>query len=895
MNEKRKRKLKTFILLLIGSLLISIVCYALTAFLFYFLLNCRNSETNNFEFNFNFDTFISYFTDKKVELVGLIVCLAVVGVLIFQTVKASFFNNSKTVEEYKKTDSNLYGSAKLMNEKEKVKNFGTKSKHPKYYVFHKTNSPLNIKTESTGWVIASKVEGDSLKYLMYTKDTNMLTIGSPGTGKTQFFLMPNIVLNACNSRVQPTMIINDVKGELFSQTSKKLEECGYRILNLNLRNERTSSRFNPFEIIWKYYQSYISILNFRLIDTKGKTIQKSEINLTEHPSNVAVVFNMFELTYGATKDKIKIKFKDAELGIGEVDLSSGEINYQFGVCEIYNVNSSYQIVRKAKNEDENHTKVYTLQIFKPADFLDKTSSEILSLSSTIIPKGSGENQTWNTGSRGIIEGCVWAMLEDSCNPKLNMRLNKFILNNIGNIINGSPKAMVEWLKNRDPKTSKAIKAAAMIIDNTSDKTVSSYISNTQTLLKEYLTSGIAYITSASDFTLDDIVDADQPVALYITIPDENATKYPIATLLIKEIYNYMVFKATKNEGNHLKRVAYFYLDEFAQMPKIDEFKQWINASRSRWIYFNIIIQSVTQLYGTYKQEDGKSIINACAVHLFLGSTDNETVEFFHKELGNETIVTKSSSGSTDTFKKEQMNANYSMTKRELVPINELTEMEQGQAYFKIFRLNPLKTAFVPYFDKKSNEIGLFKKGEADASMEEQMFSEKDSYYDIAGVTNIKSKNSKKPDDTGNDDEDNEEYIEEEFRRNELRRQQSLRNRQLQQDKYKEKAFYQSALSREDAKEKVEGQNHSEEITEYMKALKAKDEERKLNEKLKKQQELTENKNLTKEQPSQAEKNKRKKEQEHEISTAITTSILGALNNPKSATEMAKLMKPSNPK
>ena len=743
-----KKQIRSLLLLIFGSTILDVIIYFIVSFLCALFTQIHLHQFNNIRLSF--EDVVYYLPDKRVAIIGIIAMSAATIGLVISYIKTTFFNSSKFVQKFKKSDSNLYGSSKLMLQLDMIKNFGTQEKRSKFFSFKKLNSRQNISTPSAGWLIQSKLEDGCLKYLFYIKDANMVTIGSPGSGKTRYFLVPNIVLNASNSVEKPTMIINDVKGELFNLTSKKLQDCGYRILNLNLRRERTSTRFNPLEIIWKYFQIYTNKLTFKMIDSGGSIMNKITIDLSEHPTIGALCFDLFTVKFSKTKNQLDIIFKDKNIGIGILDLKEGSITYSFGSATIFNENIQFQIIRK--NPDGSRKKMFSIQLFKDADFLDKTSSEILSLSSTIIPKGAGENQTWNTGSRGIIEGAIWAMLEDSLDPKLNMRLDKFIFNNIGNIINGNPKEMIEWFKLRDSKTSKAKKAAAMIVDNDSEKTVSSYISNTQTLLKEYLTSGIAYLTSASDFTLDELVDTEQPVALYITIPDENATKYPIANLLIKEIYNYMIYKATLNEGNHLKRKAYFYLDEFAQMPKIDEFKQWINASRSRWIYFNIVIQSVSQLYATYKKDEGLSILNACSIHAFLGSSDLDTVKYFHDELGTETVVSKSSSASTESFAKEQTNANYSLTKKDLIQMNELTEMKQGEAYIKILRLNPIKTTFVPYFDKHANKLGIFTSGSVMASAEEKIFSERETYYSLDDAIKIINKTIKN-ENIDEDDED----------------------------------------------------------------------------------------------------------------------------------------------
>lgn len=742
-----KKKLKIFAALIIGLALLSLLIFVVVA-IFVSILDEVNAGGSLATLKLDFDLIIRLFKDKRVLLISLLFVGVIVIITVIYLLKISFFNSSKNVQTFLKTKSDLYGNARLMTNDEMIANFGYGKPRKifknnpvikeEYYKFAGVGSNKNRPTPKCGFVVKSIIKDNSYEYLLYDKDVNMVTIGSPGVGKTQYFLMPNIILNACNSLEQPTMIINDVKGELFESISKRLADSGYKILNLNLRSERTSTRYNPLEIIWKYYQEYINTFTVKMVDPQGQILKSVNVDLSERNNLGKIIFDDISIKFGNVYTDIVLEIKKDDITFEEINLLENKTDL-FKKKTFYNETFEINVCKVRPQLDENNQKVdkieflYSLQFIKNSEFIDKVTTEILAFSSTVIPEGVGENQSWNSGSRGIVEGCIWGMLEDSMNPKNNMTLEKFTLFNIGNIINKMPGSLPEWLKLRDKKNSRALTAAAMIVDNDSEKTVDSYVSNTQTILKEYLTSGIAYITSASDFSLDELVNSPQPVALFITIPDENATKYPIATLLIKQIYNYMIYQATKNKGNHLDRKAYFYLDEFAQMPKITEFKQWVNACRSRWIYFDIIIQSVNQLYSSYGKDEGFAILNSCAIHLFLGSSDSETVKYFHDELGKETVVTKSSSSSTKTFESMESNANYSMSGKDIVPINQLTEMKAGEAYFKIFRLNPCKTHYVPYFDKKANKIGLFKKGFVYVQMSERIFRESERYYDIEKI------------------------------------------------------------------------------------------------------------------------------------------------------------------
>lgn len=727
-----KRIIFTLFLFLIVVSLFYFLGIVLDALLIYY------NETNSiigFEFGWS-NVLISY--KKTLPIITSIIGAVLFLIInIFYSLKYKFNNPAKFVQGYSKAKTDAYGNSKLMSEDEMIKHFGRKRRN--YYSYRPSkleNSKLLNKRffrffkrfikekhcTKSGWLVGSKISFKKFKYLMLTRDVNMVTIGSPGVGKTQYFLMPNILLNSISNE-KPTMIINDVKGELFNNLSKKLSDNGYDIYNINLRNERSSTRFNPLELMWRYYHTYLDEFTFRkVIGNVTKDIVS--FNLAKQES--VIIFDQLKISF-VKDDKSKIVISSKNPHIFFSKTVNGFPQFKMAIT----VDNETSKLYVCTTENKQNNVLFCLEILKNSSLIDKVTTEILALSSTIIPEGSGENQTWNSGSRGIIEGCIWAMLEDSTKAANQMTLEKFTINNIGNIINKMASDMPSWLKNRDKKTSRAMTAAAVIIDNESEKTVSSYISNTNSLLKEYLTSGITYITSGSDFDLKDIIEGEKPVALFITIPDENSTKYPIATLLIKQLYNFMIYLATESKDDHLKRKAYFYLDEFAQMPKIKEFKQWTGACRSRWIYFDIILQSVSQLYSIYGKEEGSSILSNCAIHLYLGSSDIETVKYFHDELGKETIVTRSSSNSSKDLNSGNINANYSLTSRDIVPMNQLTNMIAGTAYFKLFREDPCKTTFVPYFNQTANKIGLFEKGFIDASKQEIIYSERDTFYDIS--------------------------------------------------------------------------------------------------------------------------------------------------------------------
>ena len=80
------------------------------------------------------------------------------------------------------------------------------------------------------------------------RNKNVLIIGGSGSGKTRFWLKPNLM--QCNSEKYPTsFVITDPKGSLINETGKMLLRHGYKIKVLNTINFKKSMKYNPFSYI----------------------------------------------------------------------------------------------------------------------------------------------------------------------------------------------------------------------------------------------------------------------------------------------------------------------------------------------------------------------------------------------------------------------------------------------------------------------------------------------------------------------------------------------------------------------------------------------------------------------------------------------------------------------
>lgn len=78
------------------------------------------------------------------------------------------------------------------------------------------------------------------------RNRNVAIIGRPGTGKSRYFLIPNIL-----SANDETIIVTDPKEELLRATGNSLKKIGYDIKVLNVKSKWRSDHYNPFRYIRK--------------------------------------------------------------------------------------------------------------------------------------------------------------------------------------------------------------------------------------------------------------------------------------------------------------------------------------------------------------------------------------------------------------------------------------------------------------------------------------------------------------------------------------------------------------------------------------------------------------------------------------------------------------------
>lgn len=499
-----------------------------------------------------------------------------------------------------------------------------------------------------------------------------LVIGATGSGKTTTFINPMIQILGATS-AGSSMIMTDPKGELFSLHSKYLQSRGYNVMVLDLRDTYSSYRWNPLESVWDMYQDYVEA---------GKGIFVHRDSPEGYP----------DLQWVGT-------------------ILPGDQWYEY---------RGYAYADREQLVDDisiTRQKIY-----------DEMYEDLNDLISVICPIESKDDPVWEKGARSIIMAVCLAMLEDSEVSDLGMTREKFNFFNVNKIIANSEdnfRELKAYFNGRSPLSS-AVTLSRQVV-SAADSTLSSYMSIAFDKLSMFNDRGLCGLTSATDINPADF--AERPTALFMKIPDEKDTRHGLAAVFILCMYKALIKVASAREDLSLPRNVYFILDEFGNMPKIEKFDKMITVGRSRKIWFNMVVQSYSQLNNVYGEQVADIVKSNCGVKMFIGSNDIGTCKEFSELCGNVTVSTRSLSSSLGS-KEGEMNVSTQLQTRPLIYPSELQKLNNkestGNAIIVTFGNFPLKTKYTP-----SYKCPLYQMGQMDLSdVRSNVFHADRVFYDI---------------------------------------------------------------------------------------------------------------------------------------------------------------------
>lgn len=229
--------------------------------------------------------------------------------------------------------------------------------------------------------------------------------------------------------------------------------------------------------------------------------------------------------------------------------------------------------------------------------------------------------------------------------------------------------------------------------NSSDQAMASVMSTALSRLNSFIDSELEQIL-CFDTSIDVEEFCNRKSAIYLVLPEEDATKHFLISLIFQQLYREILTVADEKGGTLDKRVM-FYMDEIGTLPKVDGLEMIFSASRSRKVSIVAIIQSLAQFEKTYGKEGAEIIVDNCQCTLFGAFAPNsKTAEAMSQNLGKQTVLSGSVSRSAS---KGGSSRSLQMIERPLMTVDELKSMPKGNFIVMKTGCHPMKTRLKLFF------------------------------------------------------------------------------------------------------------------------------------------------------------------------------------------------------
>ncbi len=483
----------------------------------------------------------------------------------------------------------------------------------------------NLLISATLWMTIKKP-----KTIKLARNHNVLIVGGSGTGKTRFYIKPNLmqmfgsyvvtdpkgtILIECGKMLERGRPKYDEKGRMLKDANGKIIYEPYHIKVFNTVDFGKSMHYNPMAYIREGHREadILKLVDVLIRNTSGSGKQSAEDFWVKaerllYTSYIALMFAIYpeeERNFGSLIELIN----DSE--VREDDESfKNHVDLLFDAIGRWLENRMLDEAESAALEEEDtESSLYFLGLMTDLD---------------------GETPTDEQAS-----------------------IARFAI-----------------------RQYKAYKLAA-------GKTAKSILISCATRLGVFSIDEILEITSYDEMELDML--GDELSALFVIVPDTDATFNFLVAIMYTQMFNLLCTRADSNPGGKLKYHVHCLLDEFKNIGEIPSFDKLIATIRSREISASIVLQTKSQLKDLYK-DNADTIEGNCDTVLFLGGSEKTTLKELSEALGKETIDIISTS--LNKGQSSSSGVSYQKQGRELMTSEEIFTMDRGKCIARVGGFHP---------------------------------------------------------------------------------------------------------------------------------------------------------------------------------------------------------------
>ena len=540
-------------------------------------------------------------------------------------------------------------------------------------------------SKSTG--LATKRDGYSLEY---DRNLNVAVIGGSGSGKTRYYVKPNLM------QLHGNYFVTDPKGTVVDDCRAMLENNGYEIKCFNVIPDKMheSMCFNPLYYI-KTKEEILAFVNCLIKNTTPKDSvnndpfwEKSEIML--YVAVLSLMQDWFDdeeftlpnlahyigLAEAKEEDEdwespLDLIYKEIETGYMYVEINSkeamvyaklsgqniGEENFVDEDVQVHGDNGGLFNIVGAEYNNKS-LKAREGYIAVPSDIKNKTTGKspweiFVNSNGTVLPKSNkNDYSVLRYKEFKAAAGKTLKSIIIQCNTRL--------------------------LPITIPKVSKILEGKSKKVKKLNKKTGKYEV--------------VKVPTGVCELELDKLGDKDKKMCVFAIMSDTNDTFFFLVAVMMYQVMDILCNRALTKYGGKLPKFVHFIFDEFANLGYLKDFDRTIAITRSRNIGISLILQTPFQLRHAYEENAAKVILDNCDTMVYLGGgndgADISTCKEISARLGKQTIhtrnvnINKGSNGNTGLHNQVQQ--------RDLMLPDEVARMPREQEIILIKNTHPYK-------------------------------------------------------------------------------------------------------------------------------------------------------------------------------------------------------------
>lgn len=633
---KRGISKKTILLLLISSLFLFFIINLIlnvfkTLLISIFSLFSESSNSKEIEQASILESAFSFgFSISVYAFIYLLILL-----FVYMAYQKFSYGSEEQVAYGQKGDSRLTTIKELLNQYPKI-------------------PEKEIEFEGVGGIPISHYKSD---YFIDTDTVNSCIVGVSRSGKGEMVVVP-MIDNLSRAKVKSSMVINDPKGELFAASKETLEKRGYRVEILNIQDPSQSMSYNPLSLVieafkrgdieeaskrataitYSIYHSEDSGENTWVYEGAQSAITAIILALTEHCiregepekislSNVSDMLNELGTFYYTDTQRREYNALDEFFK----SLPQGHIaKKRYGSTSFSGDKARGSILSTANQG---------LDPFIESKFAKMTMFNSLDLKTVGFPKNlNGQIDSIYINLKILISfhrNDEKKTLINEYSVKVK-DLGMFYLNFDDDLKEGD---LILIRGNHEKSMLKAIYQIKFnaAYDENGNIVYKKENGKESEIEKSEKVELIPKTQQAKKLVLN-LNYSNKPTAIFMAIPDFDASNHALASIFTSQLYTELAANCMETKDKKTFKRVHFILDEFGNMPAISDMDKIATVCAGRNILLTLIVQSYSQFFKALGDNSGGIVKDNCQNHIYIISTNEDTIEEVSKRVGSTTNI-----------------------------------------------------------------------------------------------------------------------------------------------------------------------------------------------------------------------------------------------------------------